>query len=252
MDKWLVYPVGTTPAARYAAEFLAKSGVGLTDHPAPEVTHLLLDVPSFGPDGGLRGGGSVEKILETLPQYITVIGGNLNHPALEGYMLWDLLQDADYVAENAAITADCAVQIAAPLLSVTLRRCPTLVIGWGRIGKCLAQTLKAMGAEVTVAARKEADRAILRALGFHAADPACLDELLPRCRLIFNTAPAPVLGREQLSACRGCVKIDLASRRGLDCDDVLSARGLPGIHAPESSGQLIAQTVLRRIKEAAS
>lgn len=249
MDKWLVYPVGNTPASRYAAEYISESGIPLTDHPTPEVTHLLLDVPSFGTGGNLRGGGDVEKILETLPQYITVIGGNLDHPALQGYHTLDLLQNADYVAENAAITADCALQIAASLLTTTLHRCPTLIIGWGRIGKSLGQTLKAIGTDVTVAARKETDRAILRALGYHAADPAHLNDILPRFRLIFNTAPEMVLHQKQLSQCRNCLKIDLASRRGLEGEDVLCARGLPGIHAPESSGQLIAQTVLRLMKE---
>lgn len=249
MDKRLVYPVGTTPAARYAAEFLQKSGVPLVDHPTPEVTHLLLDVPSFGADGTLRGGGAVERVLEMLPNYITVVGGNLEQPALEGYRTVDLLQDADYVAENAAITADCALQIAAPLLSTTVQRSPALILGWGRIGKCLAQILKAIGNDVTVAARKESDRAILRALGYRAADPKDLAEVLPHCRIIFNTAPEMVLNKAQLALCKTCVKIDLASRRGLEGEDVLWARGLPGLHAPETSGELIARTFLRICKE---
>ena len=41
------------------------------------------------------------------------------------------------------------------------------------------------------------------------------------------------------------MKIDLASEKGLGGEDVIWARGLPGIHAPESSGRLIAETCLR-------
>ena len=245
MEKRLIYPIGTTPACRYAVQFLQREGVSMVDHPAPEVTHLLLDVPSFGGDRC----GNVETVLRMLPHSVTVVGGNLEHPVLEGYRTIDLLKDADYVAENAAITADCALQVAAPLLSCTLQRSPALVIGWGRIGKTLAMLLKAIGNDVTVAARKETDRAILRALSYRAEDPAKLFGNLRNYRVIFNTAPETVLTETQLKQCKNCVKIDLASRRGLGGDDVVWARGLPGLHAPETSGELIARAFIRKLKE---
>ena len=243
-----LYPIGTTAALAYAVQFLKRAGFDIVDHPTPEVTHLLLDIPSFGNDGQLRGGGNLQKILETLPQYITVVGGNLVHPELEGYRKWDFLQDADYLAQNAAITADCALQVAVPLLTTTLAQSPALVIGWGRIGKCLGQLLKAIGCEVTVAARKDSDRAMLRALGYDAADTAGIQKL-SHYRILFNTAPELVLRHEQLVPCKNCVKIDLASRKGLEGADVVWARGLPGVYAPETSGKLIADTFLRKWKE---
>lgn len=247
MTNCLIYPVGTGQSCRFAAEILKQNRFALVDHPTPEVTHLLLDVPSFGNDGMLRSGGDIRRILEMLPRYITVIGGGLEHPALEDYKCMDLLTDEAYLASNAAITAECALQVAAPLMGSAFSDSSVLVIGWGRIGKCLAQLLRAIGAEVTVAARKPADRAMLQALGYQAADPASLNESY---RLIFNTAPAPVLNQVQLSRFPNCIKIDLASRKGLEGEDVLWARGLPGIHVPESSGRLIAKTVTRIIKEA--
>lgn len=246
MAKHLIYPIGSGRSCRFAAQMLQQRGFALVDHPTPEVTHLLLDVPSFGNDGMLRGGGDVGHILEMLPRYITVIGGNTEHPALEEYKCMDLLKDEFYLAANAAITAECALQVAAPLLTTTFSGISVLVIGWGRIGKCLATLLKAIGAKVTVAARKSTDRATLEALGYRTVEPA---RIAGSFRLIFNTAPAPMLRAEQLNQFKNCVKIDLASRRGLEGDDVIWARGLPGIHAPESSGQLIADTVLRLIKE---
>lgn len=248
MAKYQIYPIGSTAASQYAAAFLKKAGLEIIDHPTPEVTHLLLDVPSFGNDGLLRDGGNLEKILETIPQYITAAGGNLSHPALEDYRKWDFLQDAHYLAQNAAITADCALQVAAPLMTTTFAQSPALIIGWGRIGKCLGLLLRNMGCEITVAARKESDRAMIKALGYQTADPAHLDNL-SRYRILFNTAPELVLTGQQLRNCGNCVKIDLASRKGLECDDAVWARGLPGIYAPESSGMLIADTFLRKLKE---
>ena len=243
MAKHLIYPIGSTQACRYAAEFLYKEGFDLVDHPTPEATHLLLDAPAFGNDGILKNGKPLERILEMLPQYITVIGGNLEHPSLEGYRCLDLLKDETYLAANAAITAECALQVAAPLLSRTFSDISVLIIGWGRIGKCLGKLLKDLGADVTVAARKEADRAMLRALGYGAADPI---NLKSDFQLIFNTAPAPIPGATQL---QNCIKIDLASQKGLAGDDVIWARGLPSIHAPETSGRLIGKTVSKWIRE---
>ena len=245
MEKPLIYPVGSTAACRYAAFYLNKAGFSLVDHPTPEITHLLLDIPSFGSDGLLRSGGDIRDLLRMLPHGICVVGGNLNHPALDGYKTMDFLADEEYLAENAAITADCALQIAAPLLTTTLQRSPALVIGWGRIGKCLAKLLHAIGNDVTVFARKERDRAMLKALGYHAVS----DFDLSRYRIVFNTAPAVVLDENVSAAYRNCIKIDLASKRGIEGDDVVWARGLPGIHAPETSGDLISQTFIRLSKE---
>jgi len=238
----LVFPAVSTEAAAFSVHLLQQEGIPVIDHPAPEITHLLLDVPSFAPDGALRGGGDVEKILERLPVDITVAGGNLEHPALRGYKKMDLLQDETYLAQNAAITADCALQVAAPLLKTTFADTPTLIFGWGRIGKCLARILRNLGAPVTVAARKEKDRAMIRALGYDATQ---IEGAYSGFRLVFNTVPEEIVHHRL----PGCVNIDLASRKGIPGDDVVWARGLPGIYAPESSGRLIAETFLRRYKE---
>lgn len=249
MESNLVYPAGTTQANRHAAQYLKASGIPIIDHPSPEVTCLLLDVPSFGSNGTLRGGGDLEQLLAMLPPDITVVGGNLQHPALAQYRKLDLLQDAHYVSVNAAITADCALRVAGERLPVVFRDCPVLIIGWGRIGKCLGQMLKALGAKVTIGARKTVDRAMLTALGYEAVDTAGLESHLSQFRVIFNTAPEKILSGEALAQCRSCLKIDLASKQCLEGSDVIWAKGLPGIHAPESSGALIGKTLIRKIGE---
>ena len=246
MKHTLIYPAGVTEACQYAAESLGKLGFPLTDHPTPEITHLLLDVPSFRTDGLLRSGEEPMHLLSMIPQNVTVVGGNLIHPVLEHHTKMDLLKDASYLARNAAITADCALKITAPMIKTIFSETPALILGWGRIGKCLAQLLRSTGCPVTVAARKESDRAILRALGYDAISFDALTAVLPRFRLLFNTVPAPL---PDTSACKDCIKIELASQQGLIGADVVIARGLPGIHAPESSGRLIADTFYRLWKE---
>ncbi len=249
MHDVLIYPVGSTKACQFAASFLEQKGYRLVDHPTPEVTHLMLDAPSFSPGGALRGGGDLKAMLSMLPESITLVGGNLAHPGLEGYASIDLLQDEMYLARNGAITAHCALQVAAEKIETVFTDTPVLVIGWGRIGKCLGQLLKAAGAPVTIAARKESDRAIIHALGYPALDTRELPACASRFRLLFNTAPDLLLNKEQLDLCKNCVKIDLASKPGLEGSGVIWARGLPGVYAPESSGMLMAQTIQRKIKE---
>lgn len=231
----------------FARQNLLGQGFDITSQPAPDVTHLLLPVPSFESDGRIRGGGIPAHILADLPENITVVGGNLYDLSLHGYSTIDLLQDPQYVAENAAITADCAIRVARERMELVWRKCPVLVIGWGRIGKCLAAQLKALGADVTVAARKDADLSILGALGYRAESSKNLNP--DHYRVIFNTVPATVLSKEQCKACDpNALKIELASKPGIDGPNVISALGLPAKYAPETSGRLIADTFVRLLQ----
>ncbi len=243
MGDCILYTAGYSPAVSHCVQTLKKNGFTLLSEPSQEVTHLLLPVPSFAPDGSIVGGGNLATLLTLLPKNMIVIGGNLDRPELDYYTCVDLLQNEGYLAQNAQITAHCAIKLALNQLPVTLDGCETLVIGWGRIGKCLARLLRLMGATVTVAARKENDRSMLAALGYGATT---LDNIqFPGYRVIFNTVPTMLF-----PACPGnALKIDLASRLGLGSEDVIWARGLPGKDAPESSGRLIAKTLMPILKK---
>lgn len=235
MDQRIFYAPEGPPALAVAVENLQKRGITFSQTPTKAVTHLLLPVPCRD---------DVRKLLKKLSLDVTIIGGFLDRPELAGYRKIDLLQDEGYLWKNAQITAHCAVTVAVSVLPVTLEGCPILICGWGRIGKCLSQLLRCCGAAVTVAARKPQDRAALAALGYDAEDTTDLD--LTGYRVIFNTVPAPLLSKEMLLNCRhDCVKIELASKPGIDGEDVIQAGGLPGQYAPESSGKLIARTVFR-------
>lgn len=246
MEDKLIFAAGSTAGCQYAADYLSGLGLPVTGEPSGRVRYLLLDVPAFGPEGQLRGGGSAEKLLRLLPRDILICGGRLMHPALEAYETVDFLRDESFLCENAYITAECALDVALPYLKHTLRHCPVGIIGWGRIGKCLAQILKNFGADVTVAARKPTDRAMIHALGFGTVDMEELPLCLSHFRLLYNTVPGQVLDQAQMDSCHeSCVKIELASVDGMAGEDVVIARGLPGLHMPESSGKLIADTFLR-------
>lgn len=241
-----LYSVGNNAALAFACRNLSQRGFEIAEQPAPDITHLLLPVPSLEADGRIKGGGIPAHILADLPEHITIVGGNIRNLALYGHSVMDLMQDGQYVAENAAITADCAIGIARKQMNLVWRSCPVLVVGWGRIGKCLASQLKALGAEVTVAARKESDLSILQALGYGVQNSLSFGKGLGHYRVIFNTVPFPVLSKEQCKQCDpDCIKIELASKPGIEDTNVICALGLPSKYAPESSGKLIADTFIR-------
>ncbi len=243
MGECIIFAAGYSPAMSYCTQALKQEGFTIVSEPNMQVTHLLLPVPSFAPDGGIVGGGNLSTLLTLLPKNIVVIGGNLDRPELDYYTTVDLLQNEHYLAMNAQITAHCAIKLALNQLPVTLDGCKVLVIGWGRIGKCLAQLLRQLGAQVTVCARRATHRSLLSALGYGATDFKTVD--LSGYRVIFNTVPTMLF-----PTCPGsALKIDLASRLGLGSEDVIWARGLPGKDAPESSGTLIAQVLIPQLRK---
>lgn len=245
----LIFPAGSTQACRCAASFLSANNIPVAFHPTDAVTHLLLDIPSFNDQGRLRNGEELSPLLKSLPPDIQIIGGNLNHPQLAGYHTYDLLRQEEYLCSNAAITAHCALRVANSHLASILPETSALILGWGRIGKCLAKLLKQNGASVWLSIRNPKERALAQALGYQTVtpdqDPPCPEQL----SLLFNTVPHPVLSKERLAQYSRCVKIDLASAAGLEGEDVITARGLPGKYAPESSGKLIYETILDLLKE---
>ena len=171
-----------------------------------------------------------------------IIGGHLDTTAKNTI---DLLCDPDYLAQNAAITAEAALGLILPQLTDSLNASPILILGWGRIGKCLAKKLQQLGVPVSVYARKGSDQAMLLALHYKLYHP----NDLPKYRCIVNTATAPILTEDNISYVNpSCYLLDLASSKFIPGETVVHGRGLPGKCKPEASGKLIAHTVAQYLQ----
>lgn len=227
-------------AIRYAETQLAKMGFHVTRTPAPDVSHILLPVPSFP-----SGDEYLAHIMAEVPDHVIVSGGNLSSLLLKNYAVVDFLQDPVYLAENAAITASCTLGIVKKERKHQLVGSKVLIIGWGRIGKCLHRLFEKGGAEVTISARSKTDRTMIHALGSRSLsiEEAATETL--GYDVIINTVPAMVL--PNIDTQQNALVLELASKPGLSGKNVMDCRGLPGKLAPAASGELIAKTFVRLV-----
>ena len=149
-------------------------------------------------------------------------------------------------------TAEGAIALAVLHSPYRLHGAPCLVIGYGHIGRVLANKLHGLSARVTVAARRPSDRATAEALGLEADETGRYARGLAY-HFVFNTVPAPVLTQDQLAALLpGCLLVELASAPGgipaCTRTDVtrIDAPGLPGRFCPASAGAAYAAAILEQ------
>ena len=175
-----------------------------------------------------------------------------------GLCVEDLMQRRGFTVSNAAICAEGALELLMRNSRRTLWRSRVLVTGWGRIAKILAPRLLALGAEVTVAARKEADRAMVRALGMTATDFKAPEHLLDGFHFAVNTVPARVICDAALgNAASGILLLELASppggfdRKAAESAglNAVAGPGLPGICAPYTAAELIREAIYEIVEE---
>ena len=175
-----------------------------------------------------------------------------------GVELVDYFAREELTIRNAVPTAEGALEILLHQRSRTLWGSAVLLLGFGPVGQALGVRLAALGAAVTVLARRPAQRALAESLGLRAAPLARLPALAPAFDTVVNTVPAQVLSAEVLARLRPeSLIIDLASRPGgtdfgaaARCGHrALHALSLPAACAPETAGEAVAQTVCEMLRE---
>lgn len=261
---WLV---GGDARCFWAAQQFRQSGYAVLSCGVPELPDaplpdrfpiLVLPFPSFS-DERVRGAAalSAETVLSRCGGGTRVFGGQLGiyRTALEqrSARVSDLYDTEPLTTANAVPTAEGALALAIGHSPITLHGAGCLVIGYGRIGKILAQRLQALGALVTVAARKSADRALAEGFGLQSDVTGAYLHGLSQYDFVFNTVPSLTLDETQLRQLPPhCLLVELASPPyGIDraaCERLglthVPAAGLPGKFAPKTAGALYAQSIL--------
>lgn len=201
-----------------------------------------------------------DDVYETLWPGQLVFGGVFPErfrlrAAAQGLRLTDWMSRPGFAAANAALTAEGAVGLLLQESERSLFGSRALVSGYGRIGRLLADKLRAMGASVTVAARREESRAEAEARGCESLPFKALNGGFD---YVVNTVPERVLGEAflcclpehalllELASAPGGYDRTLAENLGLRC---LAAPGLPGRSAPQTAAERMLREMRRVMKE---
>ena len=204
----------------------------------------------------------ISDILALLSYKKIVFGGQLpksfceeldsrNCPYCDYFLLDEL---AIY---NAVPTAEGVVQVLIEELPITIHGMKCAVLGYGRVGKILTDTLNSLGADVTVFARKQCAFAEIYASSMKYKSFDSLATENHDFDALINTVPVKVLGGAQLSKLNSdCLLVEVASAPfGIDFQaakekafNVIKAGSLPGKVAPKTAGEIIGRSILPVIR----
>jgi len=184
-----------------------------------------------------------------LPEDTPVFSGFLKNAPFPRYT--DLSVVTALKERNAVTTVEGVLPLLIGRTGRSLCGARCLIVGWGALGKRLAQVLTALGVVVTASARKEADLRQIAEQGLASANTERLD--LSGFSIVINTVPSPVMGDLQLRQTgKDTLLVELASAPGgfdpealRRCDRrILRAPGLPGVVAPVTAGEDLAKTLI--------
>ena len=204
----------------------------------------------------------LDEILPKLKQK-TLVAGNIKEKMWQqieqnGGKVIDLLKQEELTILNTISTAEGAIQIAMEETARTIHGSNVLVLGFGRVGKVVADRLQGLGAKVACEARKKSDLAWIKAYGYEPIDLQNLDENLYKYTIIINTIPSMIIDETRIKLLnKEAVVIDLASYPGgVDKEAAkrnqvkyIWALSLPGKVAPITSAEYIKQTLYNVINK---
>lgn len=135
----------------------------------------------------------------------------------------DLLKEEKLAILNTIPTVEGAIAKAIEITDFTLKDANVLILGFGRIGKLLANRLKSFGANIYCDARKDEDLAWIESLGYKSVRIEEIKECIGKMDIIFNTIPVNVILKEIINKIKEKTTIiELASKPGgFDLDVLL-------------------------------
>ena len=166
----------------------------------------------------------------------------------------DFMEDRIVTEENAVATAEGTIAELVEKSPYNIDEAKIIVTGYGCCGRAVAERLKALGARVTVLARRREVRKEAKKDGFYAVDFAFGPEEAMGAAMLVNTVPAPVVTRTiirelprdayilDIASAPGGTDFACAKEYGIRADLVL---GIPGKYAPKESAYILDRAIER-------
>ncbi len=170
----------------------------------------------------------------------------------------DIMKRDDLAILNTIATAEGTIEVAIKNTDKILQGSKVLILGFGRVGKIVANKFSKLSAIVTCAARKVSDLAWIKAYGYNSLNINDMLYDLKDFDIIINTVPQTILKEKELKHVNSeALLIDLASAPGgIDGKAAVNmglnfiwALALPGRIAPTSSAKFIKDTVYTILDE---
>ena len=198
----------------------------------------------------------ISDVLHSVSEKTLILAGGTF--GAEDQRIMDYAKRGDFARMNALPTAEGALMLALQNGKMTVYGMPVAVIGFGKVASAVAKLFSAVGAKVTVFARKEQARTEAHILGYTAKPISELGDCADEYRLLINTVPAKIFDKATLMRIRKdallmelasapfCVNFEEAEALGVR---TCLASGLPGKYFPETAGYAVAETVLNILRE---
>lgn len=204
---------------------------------------------------------TIKVLCDSLTESNRLYGGCFTNQITEfcekhgvGYL--DFMENEEVTLFNTIATAEGAIAEAICAGNTNLHGSSCLVIGFGRCARTLAEKLKGLNVNVTIAARSKDALAAAYTLGFQSVAMKDLEMFIGGYSYIFNTVPSLVLTKDLLSCTRkDVVIIDIASAPGgVDFvyanEQNITAKlclSLPGKYSPKSSADYLTSYLLSNL-----
>ncbi len=204
---------------------------------------------------------AIEKIKHLVREEQSIYGGVIpqelkTHIAKKKGLVHDFMEDETYAIFNAISVAEGVIFETMKQRECNIHQSQCLVLGFGRCGKVIADKLKGLSANVTVASRSQEELTYAKALGYQTLNLSVLKGSISLYSNIYNTIPALVIEKDSLNRMdasqlvidvasgKGGVDYEFSKRKKMNCIHLL---GIPGRYAPNSVAEKMAEIILNKL-----
>ncbi|RKQ37263.1 dipicolinate synthase subunit DpsA [Oceanobacillus halophilus] len=204
-----------------------------------------------------------EYLLNKTPKHCVIYTGIVNDflvniAASTNRKLVRLFSRNDIAIYNSIPTAEATLKLAIEETDFTIHGSNVLILGFGRIGMTIARLFSAIGANVTVTARKTEHFARISEMGLKSISTEKMDRIISSMDICINTIPKMIIDSSVINnMSTSTLILDLASKPGgtdfeYACKKgikAIHALGLPGKTAPRTAGEIIGSVLLELLNE---
>jgi dipicolinate synthase subunit A len=205
-----------------------------------------------------------EELLQKTPSHCIVYSGITNSyldsiTSKTNRSLVQLFNRDDVAILNSIPTVEGTIMMAIQHTDTTIHGSNIIVLGLGRVGMSVARTFQALGAKVKVAAKQSDLIARIIEMGLTPVHLVDLEGAVGNIDICINTIPHLVVTSSviekmplhtliiDLASKPGGTDFQYAEKRGVKA---LLAPSLPGIVAPKTAGNILADVLSQLIQEA--